>query len=141
MSSLPRPSCCAWPRWRGRWWTIGLPLAGLQAYYGSAQHLREPAAAVPAAAQAVRSAQASLAAAGLACPQVTGAGTGTFEHETASGLWGELQAGSYLFLDRDYADNQATPEAPTFEHALFVKSCTTTTSWCAAASTPAVSKL
>ena len=34
---------------------------------------------------------------------VTGAGTGTFALEAASGIWGELQAGSYLFMDADYA--------------------------------------
>ena len=36
-------------------------------------------------------------------------GTGTFVFDTASGVWGELQAGSYLFMDRDYADNAPTP--------------------------------
>ena len=103
----------------------GLRFAGLQAYHGSAQHLRTPAArdaAIAQAASAVRSAQAAIADAGLTCPLVTGAGTGTFVHEAASGLWGELQAGSYVFMDRDYADNTASDGAPRFEHALFVKS-------------------
>ena len=49
----------------------------------------------------------SIGAAGIACPLVTGAGTGTFAFDVASGVWGELQAGSYLFMDRDYADNDA----------------------------------
>lgn len=103
----------------------GLPLAGLQAYHGTAQHLRsdaERAAAIHHAATLARTAQASLTAAGLPCPLVTGAGSGSFTHEAASGVWGELQVGSYLFLDRDYADNESTPGAPVFEHALFVKS-------------------
>ena len=52
---------------------------------------------------------------------VTGAGTGTFELEAASGLWGELQAGSYLFMDADYAANQLPAGQTPFEHALFVK--------------------
>ena len=64
----------------------------------------------------------AITAAGIACPLVTGAGTGTFAFDTASGVWGELQAGSYLFMDRDYADNAPAPNAPRFEHALFVKS-------------------
>ena len=101
----------------------GLRFAGLQAYHGSAQHRRgvtERKAAIHHAAAAVRTAQASITALGIACPLVTGAGTGTFRHEVASGLWGELQAGSYLFMDRDYADNVADPQAPAFEHALFV---------------------
>lgn len=103
----------------------GLRFAGLQAYHGRAQHLRLPAerdSAIRHAVALARAAQASVTAAGLACPLVTGAGTGTFVHESASGLYGELQAGSYVFMDRDYADNQATPGAPAFEHALFVKS-------------------
>ena len=102
----------------------GLHFTGLQAYHGSAQHLRsavERAAAIERAGACVRSARAALAASGIACPLVTGAGSGSFVHEAASGLWGELQAGSYLFMDRDYADNAAEPGAPTFEHALFVK--------------------
>jgi D-serine deaminase-like pyridoxal phosphate-dependent protein len=117
-----------------------LRFAGIQAYHGGAQHLRSPAArreAIAAATARVRAALAELATAGVACPLVTGAGTGTFEHEAASGVWGELQAGSYAVLDRDYADNLAGADpaaeasaksapgslaAPGFEHALFVKS-------------------
>jgi D-serine deaminase-like pyridoxal phosphate-dependent protein len=103
----------------------GLRFAGLQAYHGRAQHLREASereAAIHHAVAVARAAQASVTAVGIACPLVTGAGTGTFAFEAASGVHGELQAGSYLFMDRDYADNQPTPGAPVFEHALFVKS-------------------
>ena len=103
----------------------GLRFAGLQAYHGRAQHLRSMAerrSAIEGATQAVRSAQAALAAAGIACPLVSGAGSGSFVLEAGSGVWGELQCGSYCFMDRDYADNDATPGAPRFEHALFVKS-------------------
>lgn len=103
----------------------GLRFAGLQAYHGRAQHLRTPAereSAIRHAVSLARAAQAGVTSAGIGCPLVTGAGTGTFVHEAASGLYGELQAGSYVFMDRDYADNHATPHAPGFEHALFVKS-------------------
>jgi D-serine deaminase-like pyridoxal phosphate-dependent protein len=102
----------------------GLVFAGLQAYHGRAQHLRSVAerrAAIDAACDAVRRALAALAEARIACPLVTGAGSGSFVLEAASGLWGELQVGSYVFMDRDYADNDALPGAPRFEHALFVK--------------------
>ena len=105
----------------------GLRFAGLQAYQGGAQHRRgaaeREAASRHAAAQA-RAAQAGITASGIACPLVTGGGTGTFGFDVASGLWGELQAGSYLFMDRDYADNLPSddPGTPRFEHALFVKS-------------------
>jgi D-serine deaminase-like pyridoxal phosphate-dependent protein len=103
----------------------GLRFAGVQAYHGAAQHLRDAAereAASHHAAALARAAQASIGALGIACPLVTGAGTGTFAYDAASGIWGELQAGSYLFMDRDYAANAPTPGAPRFEHALFVKS-------------------
>ena len=103
----------------------GLHFAGLQAYHGKAQHLRSAAereAALRHTVALVRAAQAGITRAGIACPLVTGAGTGTFVHETSSGLYAELQCGSYLFMDRDYADNEPTPHAPRFEHALFVKS-------------------
>ena len=102
----------------------GLRFAGLQAYHGRAQHLRAAAereAAIRHAVRLARAAQASVSAAGLVCPLVTGAGTGTFVHEAESGLYGELQPGSYVFMDRDYADNEVVADAPRFEHALFVK--------------------
>jgi D-serine deaminase-like pyridoxal phosphate-dependent protein len=102
-----------------------LRFAGLQAYHGGAQHLRsvvERRAAIGASSQALREALGVLAAAGIVCPLVSGAGSGSFVQEADSGLWGELQCGSYLFMDRDYADNEALPGAPCFEHALFVKS-------------------
>jgi D-serine deaminase-like pyridoxal phosphate-dependent protein len=54
-------------------------------------------------------------------PIVTGAGTGTFTLERDSGVFGEVQAGSYVFMDRDYADNQRVADAIAFEHALFVR--------------------
>jgi D-serine deaminase-like pyridoxal phosphate-dependent protein len=103
----------------------GLRFAGLQAYHGRAQHLRSPAereAAIRHAIGQVRAAQAGITSAGLACPLVTGAGSGSFVLEAASGVYGELQCGSYLFMDRDYADNEPAAAAPRFEHALFVKS-------------------
>jgi D-serine deaminase-like pyridoxal phosphate-dependent protein len=103
----------------------GLRFAGLQAYHGSAQHQRgvaERDVALAAAEAAVRETLAALNAVGIAVPLVTGAGTGSFVREASSGLWGELQAGSYLFMDADYACNEADPGAPTFEHALFIKS-------------------
>jgi D-serine deaminase-like pyridoxal phosphate-dependent protein len=42
-------------------------------------------------------------------------------HEAASGVFGELQAGSFLFMDADYARNERDPAQPAFEHALYVK--------------------
>lgn len=101
-----------------------LRFAGLQAYHGSAQHRRDPgerAQAIAEAAWAAALTRERLQAAGFTVPLITGAGTGTYTLETASHVWGELQAGSYLFMDADYARNEAAPQAPVFEHALFVK--------------------
>jgi D-serine deaminase-like pyridoxal phosphate-dependent protein len=103
--------------------SAGLRLAGLQAYHGKAQHLRSPEgrrAAVAGAVAAARATREALERAGLPCPLVSGAGTGTYLLEAASGVYGELQAGSYLFMDRDYAENERDPSDPPFEHALFV---------------------
>ena len=103
----------------------GLRYAGLQAYHGSAQHRRtvaERREAIDSVAADVRATCALLRAAGIEPGLVTGAGTGSFGFEAASGVFGELQVGSYLFMDADYARNQPSPGQPAFEHALFVKS-------------------
>jgi len=101
-----------------------LRLAGLQAYNGRAQHLRtvaERRAALDAVIARVREARRLVETAGLTLPLVTGAGSGTFGLEATSGVFGELQAGSYLFMDADYARNEVDASQPQFEHALFVK--------------------
>ncbi|CAN5382115.1 DSD1 family PLP-dependent enzyme [soil metagenome] len=103
----------------------GLRFAGLQAYQGKAQHLRSAAereAATLHAAQLARAAQASVTAVGVACPLVTGSGTGTFNFDAASGVYNELQPGSYLFMDADYERNEPAAGAPRFEQSLFVRS-------------------
>ncbi len=101
-----------------------LRLAGLQAYNGRAQHLRSVAerrAALDEVIARVQQARRIVEAAGLSLPLVTGAGSGTFGLEASSGVFGELQAGSYLFMDADYARNEVDTSQPQFEHALFVK--------------------
>jgi len=82
-----------------------LHFGGLQAYYGKAQHIRdftERTAAIDAAHDQVRACVADLEAVGLSCDKVSGAGTGTAAMEASTGLWNELQAGSYAFMDLDY---------------------------------------
>ncbi|MCE2946162.1 MAG: DSD1 family PLP-dependent enzyme [bacterium] len=103
----------------------GLCFAGLQAYHGSAQHLRTVAERQQAIAGAVEKAartRTMIEALGIAVPKITGAGTGTFEIEGASGVYSELQAGSYVFLDADYARNHAASGSTfaQFEHSLFI---------------------
>ena len=100
-----------------------LRFSGLQAYHGRAQHLRtmeERHAVIETAAQHVGHTKRLLAQAGIACPIVTGAGSGTFMFEVRSGAWDEIQPGSYAFMDADYAKNEWAAPLPRFEHALFV---------------------
>jgi D-serine deaminase-like pyridoxal phosphate-dependent protein len=102
-----------------------LRYAGLHAYHGGAQHLRtvqERRAAITRAATLLQDTRDLLTAAELAPPLITGAGTGTFVQEAASGLWGELQPGSFLFMDAAYLRNESDPAQPQFEPALFIKS-------------------
>lgn len=97
----------------------GLTFGGLQAYHGSAQHLptrAERAAAIAQAGALVRQVRDTLSEQGIACPAITGAGTGTWAEEAASGLWTELQCGSYAFMDADYA--RVIGDA--FDQALFL---------------------
>jgi len=101
-----------------------LRFAGLQAYHGRAQHMASTVGRKEAIAQVVRAASHTrqlIEAAGVTVPLITGSGTGTLVHEAASGIFGELQAGSFLFMDADYARNEREPAQPAFEHALFVK--------------------
>jgi D-serine deaminase-like pyridoxal phosphate-dependent protein len=105
--------------------TPGLRFRGLQAYYGTAQHMpsfAEREAAIQRAAAAVRQTVELLKRDGLDCELVTGAGTGTYELEAASGVWNELQAGSYVFMDTDYAriGGRNGARFADFEHSLFV---------------------
>lgn len=103
----------------------GLHFGGLQAYHGRAQHIYEFASrgeAVRSAADKTRTTLAALEAEGIACPEVTGGGTGSLAHDIDLGLLAETQAGSYIFMDADYGCVQ--PEAGSnqsvFAHSLFV---------------------
>jgi D-serine deaminase-like pyridoxal phosphate-dependent protein len=101
-----------------------LRFAGLQAYHGKVQHVRNVQERRMTAADAMKSVELTcelLKAQGMAPGLVTGAGTGSFALEAASGVYGELQAGSFIFMDADYAQNERDPVQPHFEHALFVK--------------------
>ena len=102
-----------------------LIFGGLQAYQGSAQHRRgveERKKLIEHAIDGSRRTVEQLRQQGLPCPIVGGGGTGTFEIEAASGVYTEIQAGSYAFMDADYARNLDADGAPvsTFRHALFV---------------------
>ena len=102
-----------------------LRFAGLQAYQGSAQHIRnygERGAAIEAAIAKTRATVKGLLDAGLECAIIAGAGTGSYYFEAASGVYNEMQCGSYIFMDADYQrvlddTGQAIAE---FRNALFV---------------------
>jgi 3-hydroxy-D-aspartate aldolase len=105
----------------------GLQLGGLQGYHGEAQHLRtydERMAAVQSAAELLRSTARLLSEAGLPCHVISGGGTGTVDLDLTSGVWTEVQVGSYAFMDADYARNLDRDGSPvhTYEQALFVLS-------------------
>ncbi len=99
-----------------------LRFAGIHAYHGAAQHLRqvvERSAAIALAAEKTRRTRDLLEDEGLECESVTGAGTGTFPFEKASGAWTELQPGSYIFMDADYGRN-AWEGFPRFQQSLYI---------------------
>lgn len=86
----------------------GLKFSGIQAYNGVAQHQRryeDRKALIDAAVAKVRSAVEALKKEGLACDIVGGAGTGTYYFEGNSGVYNELQCGSYAFMDNDYGQD------------------------------------
>ena len=96
---------------------------GLHAYHGAAQHYRSAAErreAVDRVAQQAAAARAALRAASLPCEMITGGGTGTFMYEATSGVFGEVQPGSFVLMDLDYARNELDPELPSFRQALTI---------------------
>jgi D-serine deaminase-like pyridoxal phosphate-dependent protein len=100
-----------------------LTLRGLHAYFGSAQHRRSLAErhlAIASASALARTTRDALMAAGLPCGTITGGGTGTFMLEATSGVYNEIQPGSYILMDLDYARNDQDPHWPSFEQALFI---------------------
>ena len=102
-----------------------LAFAGLQAYEGKAQHVHdfnERRARIDEAIARTRDTVERLEQAGLACDIVGGAGTGTYAFEGGSGVYNELQCGSYIFMDADYqriamADGRPIDD---FENSLFL---------------------
>ena len=104
-----------------------LTFSGLQAYQGGIQHLESYHARrekVEGAVPQVRDAVDALRAEGLECAIVGGGGTGSYRFESASGVYNELQCGSYAFMDADYGrirdGNGRRYDEGEWENALFV---------------------
>jgi len=105
----------------------GLKFAGLQAYQGAMQHLdsyEERQGKTQIAIDMVKDAVETLKGEGLECDIVGGGGTGSYYFESASGVFNELQCGSYAFMDADYGrildkDGNRIDEGE-WENALFL---------------------
>ncbi len=83
----------------------GLKFSGIQAYQGAMQHLddyNDRKAKIDIAVAMVKDAVDTLKTEGLDCDIVGGGGTGSYYFESNSGVYNELQCGSYAFMDADY---------------------------------------
>jgi 3-hydroxy-D-aspartate aldolase len=97
---------------------------GVQFYCGSQQHIESYAdrrAAIVERTAYLQEVIAALSDAGFAPGIVTGSGTGTHRIDLDLGVFTELQAGSYVFMDKQYLDCEIADggEAP-FEVSLSV---------------------
>ena len=105
----------------------GLKFAGLQAYQGAMQHMdnyEDRKAKIALAVAQVKDAVDALKAEGLECDIVGGGGTGSYYFESTSGVYNELQCGSYAFMDADYGrildkDGKRIDQGE-WENALFI---------------------
>ncbi len=105
----------------------GLKFSGIQAYQGAMQHMdkyEDRKAKIDIAVAMVKDAVDTLKAEGLECAIVGGGGTGSYYFEGNSGVYNELQCGSYAFMDADYGrildkDGQRIDQSE-FENALFL---------------------
>jgi 3-hydroxy-D-aspartate aldolase len=105
----------------------GLKFTGIQAYQGAMQHLakyEDREAKLQLAIDMVKDAVRGLNAQGIQCELVSGGGTGSYYFEANSGVYNELQCGSYAFMDADYGrildkDGKRIDQGE-WENALFI---------------------
>ena len=104
-----------------------LKFAGIQAYQGAMQHLElysDRKEKIDIAVDMVSDAVTALKAQGLDCDIVGGAGTGSYYFEGNSGVYNEMQCGSYAFMDADYGrildKNGNRIDDGEWENALFI---------------------
>jgi D-serine deaminase-like pyridoxal phosphate-dependent protein len=102
-----------------------LEYAGLQCYAGNLQHLESPNERRDSSLkvmQELAGLRDTLKAKGFAPAILTGGGTGTFDIDPDARALTELQAGSYVFMDRQYNDVWQKPGGRVpFETSLFVQ--------------------
>ncbi|WP_109313220.1 3-hydroxy-D-aspartate aldolase BhcC [Ruegeria sp. AU67] len=104
-----------------------LKFTGIQAYQGAMQHLDTYEARkekLNTAIAMVKDAVDGLKAEGIECELVSGGGTGSYYFESNSGVYNELQCGSYAFMDADYGrildENGKRIDQGEWENALFI---------------------
>jgi D-serine deaminase-like pyridoxal phosphate-dependent protein len=102
-----------------------LVYCGIQGYDGTLQStvsFAERSALQARRAEIVSGVVDRLTRAGLPPEVVTGGGTGSHAIDAAQGVFTEVQAGSYIFLDANYADtDMRADEARPFRPSLFVR--------------------
>ena len=105
----------------------GLKFAGIQAYQGAMQHMdlyEDRKAKIDIAVAQVKDAVDGLKGEGLDCDIVGGGGTGSYYFESTSGVYNELQCGSYAFMDADYGrildENGNRIDRGEWENAFFI---------------------
>ncbi len=105
----------------------GLKFSGIQAYQGAMQHMdsyEDRKTKIALAVAQVKDAVDTLKADGITCDIVGGGGTGSYYFESTSGVYNELQCGSYAFMDADYGrildkDGKRIDQGE-WENALFI---------------------
>lgn len=105
--------------------SAGLVFSGIQAYQGGAQHIHdfsERKAKIDVAVKQVSDTIDMLKDEGLECDIVGGAGTGSYYFEGSSGIYNEMQCGSYIFMDADYqrVKDQSGCLISEFDNSLFI---------------------
>ncbi|MCF2871886.1 DSD1 family PLP-dependent enzyme [Octadecabacter sp. G9-8] len=100
---------------------------GIQAYQGAMQHMdsyEERAGKTQVAVDQVKDAVEALTAIDMTPNFVSGGGTGSYYFESNSGVFNELQCGSYAFMDADYGrildKDGKRIDAGEWENALFL---------------------
>ncbi len=101
-----------------------LSFSGVQFYCGAQQHIEsfaERQAAIEERTAYLRTVVDALTGSDLAPAIITGGGTGTHRIDAALGMFTELQVGSYVFMDKQYADCDLGGDGVVpFENALLV---------------------
>ncbi len=102
-----------------------LRLVGLQAYHGTAQHLRsiqERKAVVNQVCEKVNQTLLAFDSLGMGRPEViSGGGSGSVGLDARTNVFTEVQAGSYVFMDIDYMRNEWDASIqPALKQSLFI---------------------